>query len=99
MFDWTRCTALRCLADLPPGLCLPEDLAGQRETAMLLLSGRPTTHVLSFSPKLGLDVRGLQDYLCPKKEFVHRDGSSGCDAAETPWMPGLRLTELGWLAS
>lgn len=28
--------ALRCLADLPTGLCLPEDLAGQRETAMLL---------------------------------------------------------------
>lgn len=92
----TGCTALSCrFASWPMFARGPGWATGDGAAA---LPGR-RTHVHSFSPKLELDVRGLQVYLCPKKEFADRNGSSGCDAAETPWTPGLRLTELGWLAS
>lgn len=85
MLDWTGRAALRCLADLPPGLCLPEDLSWATGDGAAALPGR-RTHVLSFSPKLELDVRGLQVYLCPQKKSSR---------TETVVLGAMQLKRLG----
>ena len=100
VFGWTRCAALSCrFASWSMFARGPGGATGDGDAAPLPPDEQSRTSFPAHRSSNYLPFGGFQVYLCPKKEFKDRDGSSGCDAAETPWSPGLRLTDVVWLAS